>query len=149
MSAKKETLFSEKLPEPEMPWWRDDLKVVESAIRRARSNAAVRRRLRSLLKTWAQDDEAFRRELQAELVALGAGRRGNDGNPLWQDMMLVKTIEVWRSPEMYGTIKAACAHLAGEDVEDGQPMFDGIFGTNSETIAKRYRKALRRLSERK
>lgn len=146
MSAKKETLFSEKLPEPETPWWRDDLKVVESAIRRARSNAAARRRLRSLLKTWAEEDEAFRREFGAELEALRKGKKGALPNPLWEDELLVATVAVWK--DLYGGIGKALEHLAGEDGQEG-PMFGGRFGTNTSSVKDRYYKAKKRLSKRK
>jgi len=146
MSAKKETLFSEKLPEPEPPWWRNDLKVVESAIRRARSNAAARRRLRSLLKTWAAEDEAFRRELDAELDALGKGKKGALPTPLWQDEMLVATVAVWK--DLYGGIGKAFEHLAGEDGQEG-PMFDGMFGSTAASVKDRHKKAKARLSKRK
>lgn len=94
-------------------WFKNDLKVVESALRRAKENKDAWRRLRTLLVQWAKKDEEMRRELLAELQALG--KRGAAPKPWWRALLLAEAVDVWRTAGTVKTVdeglhKAAALH---------------------------------------
>ena len=73
-------------------WWQDDMKVVERALHLAKFSPAAWRRLRTLLVGFASEDDGKRRELLAELQAIGKGKQGRSV-PFWTQVMLVCFVE--------------------------------------------------------
>jgi hypothetical protein len=105
--------------------------LAESVIERARIDSAAWRHLRTLLVTWAREDEAMRRELVGELAALGAGRRGNAAAATWANGMLVGLVKVWTSqgPDRI-TVCDALLRAAS--------MFPGLYPSDFPSLRNRY-----------
>ena len=95
------------------PWWRNPDAVLRRAIWHAGRDPRLKTRLRAHVGRIAAMDEAFRREVLADLVALG-GQRGALRKPIWVRALLVSTVKTWRHhpARKFSSVDQVLAHFA-------------------------------------
>jgi len=99
-------------PEPFVPWFKDDEKLLAAVVLRARNSESYARKLIDAAASLAGDDKRLRGRLRKALLPASKARRGRAAKPDWFLMMLAscaRHLENQNTPP--GKIEETLGHI--------------------------------------